>query len=342
MSGQDLAVRCMEAALAETGIMAEWRSQAAARRARVILPEADDERVVAAAIVLRELNLARPVLVGSSHAVRRSIAQLGADPGALEIVDPSEDPRRDSVAQELFERRRAKGLTQGEASVLSRDPLHFAVGLLAAGAAEAVVAGADHPTAEVIRAGLYHVGLAPGIRVVSGAFLMLPPEGSERALLFADAAVIPEPTEDELLAIALASVRSFENLLDRKPRVACLSFSTLGSADHERARRMARVAAALRQQGIEADGELQFDAAVDPGVAQKKAPGSPVAGRADVFLFPSLESANIGYKIAQRLGGWSAVGPLIQGLARPVYDLSRGCSALDVVNTTALAVLSGK
>ncbi len=339
MTQSELATACLEEILNQRGQMEVWRRQAAERRARVILPEAEDLRVVAAAIVLRELNLARPILVGQPAVIRRVISGLGADPGAFEVVDSTEDPRREAVAAALFDRRRSKGLTQGEAKVLSADPLHLGAGLVARGEAEVMVAGADHPTADVIRAGLFHVGLAEGIRVVSGAFMMVPPEAGARPLLFADAAVIPEPDLDALVAIGLASARSYRSLMGTEPRIACLSFSTMGSATHLRADLMATVAQKLRDHGLVADGELQFDAAMDPKVAEKKAPSSEVAGRAEVFLFPSLEAANIGYKIAQRLGGWDAVGPLVQGLAHPVYDLSRGCTAADVVNTAALAIL---
>lgn len=343
MRAEEVAVQTIQELLADTGVMAELRRRAAARGATVVLPEGDDDRILAAAAALRELALARPVLLGSPAALRRRLTVLGVDPGAFEIADPAEDPRREEIAARLFDRRREKGLTQGEAHVLAAEPLHFGAGMVASGAAGAMVAGAANPTGEVIRAGLYHFGLAGGIRVVSGAFLMIPPkdEAPARSLIFADAAVVPEPSEDDLVAIGLASAKTFRSLFDREARVACLSFSTKGSARHPAAERMARVAGRLAEEGLEADGELQFDAAYLPHVGEKKAPGSPVAGRADVLIFPGLDAANVGYKIAQRLGGWQAVGPLVQGLARPVFDLSRGCSASDVVNTAALAVLQG-
>jgi phosphotransacetylase len=198
-----------------------------------------------------------------------------------------------------------------------------------------------NPTSAVIRAGLYHAGLAEGIRVVSGSFLMVPPDGHPlpRPLLFADAGVVPAPSEAELVSIGLSSAATFERLVDRPPRLACLSFSTKGSADHPRAEMMARVARELLGRGIQADGELQLDAALVPEVGRTKAPGSPVAGRADVLLFPDLDAGNIGYKLAQRLGGFQAIGPLVQGLACPIFDLSRGATVGDIVNTVALAIL---
>jgi len=213
--------------------------------------------------------------------------------------------------------------------------------MVALGQADVMVAGAANPTSAVIRAGLYHAGLADGIRVVSGSFLMIPPDGHSfpRPLLFADAGVVPSPTEEELISIGRSSAATYERLMGRPGRLACLSFSTKGSAEHPRAELMARVADTLRGFGVEADGELQLDAALIPEVGQSKAPGSPVAGRAEVLLFPDLDSANIGYKLVQRLGGFQAIGPLVQGLALPIFDLSRGASVGDIVNTVALAIL---
>jgi phosphate acetyltransferase len=202
-----------------------------------------------------------------------------------------------------------------------------------------MVAGAVAPTADVIRAGLWCVGCAEGIRTVSGAFLMLSPD-ERPPLLFADSAVVVEPDEDQLMDIARASARTWRALFGEEPRMAALSFSTKGSAGHPAAARMARLAGRLAGEGFTVDGELQVDAALVPEVAESKAPGGPVAGRADVLLFPDLQAGNIGYKLVQRLGGWRAVGPLVQGLARPVFDLSRGCSASEVVDTACIATLS--
>jgi phosphotransacetylase len=322
--------------------MADWRMRAARIGARLVLPEAEDARVLAAAVALRELAIMHPVLLGDPRVVRRGLSDVGADAGVFEVVDPREDSRARVFADDLYVRRREKGLSQGEARLLCSAPLNFGAAMVASGQAEAMVAGAAHPTGEVIRAGLHHVGLAPGVKVVSGAFLMLPPDEDRNPLLFADAAVIPEPDLDELVAIGLASARTFASLIEREATIACLSFSTLGSASHPSAARMARLAERLREEGLRAEGELQFDAAIVPAVAAKKAPGRELAGRADVLLFPGLDAANIGYKIAQRLGNWQAIGPLVQGLAKPVFDLSRGCSALDVVNTASLAVLQAR
>lgn len=329
----------------EEGFAATLRRRAAATPRRVALPEATDERVLAAAAALRELGLARPLLVGEARAVRRGLSAMGLDPGAFAVADPAGDPRRPEVAARLRARRSHRGLSQGEAHVLSGEPLHLAAGLLGLGQVDAVVAGAVHATGDVLRAGLWHVGMAEGIAVASGSFLMLPPAGHalvDRPLLFADAAVLPAPDEEQLVAIGRASAAMFADLAGRPGRIACLSFSTKGSAEHPSASRMAAVARRLREAGHEADGELQLDAALVPAVGASKAPGSPVAGRADILLFPDLGAANIGYKMAQRLGGFAAIGPLVQGLARPVFDLSRGCDAADIVNTACIAALRAR
>jgi phosphate acetyltransferase len=323
------------------GFMSELRRRAASRQARIVFPESGDVRTLAAAIALREMRIVHPVLLGKPAVVRRALAGQGVDPGAIEVIDPQDDPRHSRIADRLYERRRSKHLSQGEARVLARDPLHFGAGLVASGACDGMVAGATHPTAEVIRAGLWHVGLREGVEIVSGAFLMLPPPDHfiGRPLLFADSAVVPTPDEDQLVSIGVASAHTYERLLDRKPRIACLSFSTHGSAAHPSATRMSNVARRLGELGLEADGELQIDAALVESVGQSKAPSSSVAGKADVLLFPDLNAGNIGYKLAERLGGFGAVGPLVQGLQRPVFDLSRGCDALAIVDTASIAAL---
>ncbi len=333
------AQRLLRDLIQESGFAAHLRQRAAQVGGTIVLPEADDPRVLAAAIALRELGIARPVLLGSTGAVLRELANEGVDPGAFEIVDPAHDERATHFAEALFERRRKKGLTQGEARVVARQPLQFGAAMVGHSIAHAMVAGAAHPTGDVIRAGLYQVGLAEGISVVSGSFLLVG-ESFDRPLLFADAAVLPTPDEDQLVAIGRSAAATFQALVERTPRIACLSFSTKGSADHPSARRMASVAQRLAQLGYQADGELQLDAALVASVAARKAPDSAVAGHADVLLFPDLNAANIGYKLAERLGGLDAMGPILQGLRRPVFDLSRGCSAADIVNTAAIALLN--
>ena len=332
-----LATDLLAQLVTDEGPMARLRQRAARSAKTLVLCEGEDPRVIAAALVLRELGLARPLLIGDPGEVRSGISDQGADPGRFEVI-ALDDPRAEAVAGLLFERRMHKGLTLSVAREQMRSPVMMGAGLVALGVADAMVAGARHPTAEVIRAGLWCVGPAPGIRTVSGSFLMLPPD-DRHPLLFADSAINIEPDEDQLVDIGRASAATWTALFQSAPRIAALSFSTRGSADHPAAARMSSVAARLAEHGLIADGELQVDAALVPEVAGDKAPGSAVAGDADVLLFPDLQSGNIAYKLVQRLGGWRAVGPLVQGLAAPVFDLSRGCDASEIVDTAVIAIL---
>ncbi len=322
----------------EEGPAAVLRARAARAGRSVVLCEGEDERVVAAALGLREMGLARPVLLGDPARVREQILNQGGDPGAFEVQGP-DDPRLAAVAARILERRLHKGMQELAAKELASMPIFHGAGLVALGAVDAMVAGAVHSTAEVLRAGLWCVGPAAGIHTVSGSFLMLGPEGS-RPLLFADSAVVVKPDEQQLVQIGLSSAETWRALFGTEPRLAALSFSTHGSSDHPAAARMARVAGQLREHGLQADGELQVDAALVQAVCAAKAPRSPVAGQADVLLFPDLQSGNIAYKLVQRLGHYRAIGPLVQGLARPVFDLSRGCDASEVVDTAVIAVLA--
>ncbi|MCB9868965.1 MAG: phosphotransacetylase [Planctomycetes bacterium] len=300
--------------------MQSLHDRARARRRRVLLPEADDPRTRAAARTLEQHGLCEPLLV----------------------EQPRQDPRFERVVEHVFARRRAKGLDRDGAAALASQPLYFAAALVGLGEADASVAGATHATAEVIRAGLYCVGTAPGIDVVSSMFLMV---RGEAVYSFADCGVIPEPDPRQLAAIAAATVDNHLLLAGTPPRVAFLSFSTKGSATHPKVDKVCAGLSAFRalRPDVPADGELQFDAAVVPEIAERKAPGSPAAGAANVFVFPDLDAGNIAYKITERLGGFQAFGPLIQGLARPCLDLSRGCSADDIVHVAVIAsVMAGR
>lgn len=310
-------------------------------RRRILLPETHDPRVIQAAAQCQEEAFCRPVLLGETDGLAEALREAGGDPDAADFLDPADPDRLDRLAEAYYDRRRKKGCTPEEAREAVGDPVLYGAMCVAEGLVDGMVAGSASPTPRIIRAALRGVGTRQGLKTLSSCFVLLMPDtrfGYEGVLLLADCGVVPEPTEDQLLDILTSAVSSWRQFTGTEPVVACLSFSTKGSAKHDAAARMARVAAraAERQPGLAVDGELQADAALVPEVARTKAPGSPVAGRATVLIFPDLASGNIGYKLAERLGGGQAVGPIFQGLARPVNDLSRGCHVQDIVDAMAI------
>jgi phosphate acetyltransferase len=308
---------------------------------RLVFPEGNDARTLEAVARLSAERLVRPVVIGGDL-TRADLDRLGAT--EVEVVNPATDPRRAALSARLFERRKAKGMTEEDALRTSGDALMFGALLVGAGAVDGSVAGAINTTGDVIRAALYGVGPAAGIRTVSSSFYMVvPPFRSEAAevLTFTDAAVVPDPTAEQLADIAVAAAEARRRVVGDEPHVAFLSYSTAGSAGGPSIDRVREALAIFRQKAphVPADGELQADAALIASVGARKAPGSSVAGTANVLVFPGLDAGNIAYKLVQRLAHAEAVGPIVQGLARPCNDLSRGATVEDVVNVACITAL---
>lgn len=321
------------------------RERAKVNPKTIVLPEGEEPRMVKATKTIIEEGFAKIILLGREEKIKLIAEELNVElPDTIEIINPEDSDKISKYADSYFELRKHKGLSRDEALNFLKNPLYFGALMVYQGDADGLVAGSINATGDVFRPALQTIKTAPGINIVSSCFVMVIPDcpyGDNGLIVFADCAINPNPNAEQLADIAIATAVTGKALLDIEPRVAMLSFSTKGSAKHPLVDKVIEATRIVKekQPDLLIDGELQADAAIIPSIGERKAPGSKIAGKANILVFPDLQAANISYKLVERLSGAEAIGPISQGMRKPVNDLSRGCSAEDIVNVVAITVL---
>lgn len=313
----------------------------------IVLPEATDSRILEAAQIVKNEGYAKIILIGDEEKVKEIANDKGINIENIQIVNPLKDKKTEEYANALYELRKSKGMTEEQAHQLILDPVYFGMMMVKLNEADGLVSGAAHSTSDTLRPALQILKTAPGTKLVSAFFIMVVPNceyGSNGTFIFADSGLNEEPDSDKLSEIAISSSKSFEQLIGEKAKVAMLSYSTYGSAHSASTEKIIEATRLVKEKAPElvVDGELQLDAAIVPEVAEFKAKGSPLKGRANVLIFPDLSAGNIGYKLVQRLAKAEAYGPLCQGIAKPVNDLSRGCSSQDIAGVVAITAVQAQ
>ena len=314
---------------------------------RIVLPEGEEERTIKASEIIKKNSFAEVILIGDINVIQTKAAKFAVNLEGIEIIDPKTSEKTDFYAKEFYNLRKNKGMTLEKAENTMQDCVYFGTMMLKMGEADGIVSGAIHYTGDLLRPGMQIIKTAPGIKIVSSFFIMELPDkeyGEDGLLFFADAAVNINPNAEELAAIAISTADNAKLLSNFEPKVAMLSFSTMGSAKHELVNKVVEATKIAKnaRPDLQIDGELQLDAAIVKSVAKLKAPGSTVAGNANVLVFPDLQSGNIGYKLVQRFAKAKAIGPICQGFAKPINDLSRGCSVEDIVNVVAVTAVQAQ